>query len=212
MVMVNYSETKEDFYEEQSESGNFLQSWFHTSRNEKTNSFVNKYYKEKGGVVDLGCGNVLWNNNHLTVTGVDVNEGFLDLALRKGRINKKIISSIETTPFPDSSVEIIVITEVIEHVKDLEIQMKEIWRILKPGGYVISSVPYDTNFSLWKPLFVAQCFYQGRIKGDEYYKKECGHINHFSKISIMKLFERNKFSVVEQYNHAYFTIFTIAQK
>lgn len=210
--MIDYSQTKKDLYEEVTSSKNILQSWFHDSRNKLTDFFVNKYYQTGMEIVDLGCGNVLWNSKRLPVTGVDVNEGFLDLSMSRGRLTKKIIAPVDKTTLPNSSVDIVVITEVLEHLGNLKEQMDEIRRILKPGGIIISSVPYDTFFSLWKPLFAVQCFYKGRVQGDEYYKQQCGHINNFSRKSIKKLFFVDDFNIIEQYNHLFFTIFTIAQK
>jgi ubiquinone/menaquinone biosynthesis C-methylase UbiE len=210
--MVNYEEMEGDYYEKYLSSYNFFQKWFHSSRNEEVERFVLKYYKESDAIADLGCGNLLWNHKLLPVIGVDVNENFLDYDLTKGKIVKKVVSPLDDIKIEDNTVDIVIISEVIEHLPELDRHIAEIFRILKPGGKVISSVPYDTNLSLWKPLFAVQCFYQGRIKGDPYYMQNCGHINHFSKKSIAKLFMKHDFKIIEQYNHYYFTIFTVAEK
>lgn len=210
--MIDYSSTKNDLYEEVASSKNILQSWFHDSRSKLTNFFVNKYIKGGDKIVDLGCGNVLWNTNFLPVTGVDINEGSLNISLSRGRLSDVVVALASKTTLPDNSVDIVIITEVLEHLDNLDEQMAEIGRILKPGGTVISSVPYDTYLSLWKPLFAAQCFFRGAILGDDYYKRKCGHINNFSRRSIKQLFIDNYFEIVEQYNHSFFTIFTIVKK
>lgn len=210
--MVDYKKTKSNLYDEVSSSFNFLRSWFHGSRNRKVAKYVDDYYSRDKIIVDLGCGNVLWNEKNIPATGVDVNEGSLDFSLSKKRLSNKIVASTYNTTLPDNFADIIIITEVLEHLDDLNRQMKEIYRILKPGGVVISSVPYDTNLSLWKPLFAIQCFYRGYILGEEYYKEKCGHINNFSKKTIAKLFAENNFKIEEQYNHYFFTIFTIVKK
>lgn len=210
--MIDYSKTKENFYEEQSESSNPLQAWFHSSRNRKTLEFVKKYFTSSDKIVDLGCGNTIWNTESLPVTGVDVNDGFLNLSLSKQRLTEKVVSAIDQTGLPDGYAGVVVITEVLEHIENLPVQMKEIWRILKPGGIVVSSVPYDTFFSFWKPLFALQCFYRGTLLGEEYYKTKCGHINNFSPAKMRELFSGNNFKVVEQFNNLYFNIFTIAKK
>lgn len=210
--MVDYTKMDEKFYEDKTESSNLFQSWFHDSRNKITNNLVTKYYQPGMIIADLGCGNVIWNENKLPVTGIDLNENFLDYSFRKGRINKKIACHLNQLQLEDESVDIIIITEVLEHLPDLDKHLLEIRRVLKPGGLVISSVPYDTNISLWKPLFFIQCFYQGQMRGEKYYQEKCGHINNFSKKSIIQLFNKYKFIFKEQYNHSYFTIFTVFQK
>jgi ubiquinone/menaquinone biosynthesis C-methylase UbiE len=210
--MVDYQKMDPDFYESKLASMNLFQSWFHGSRNEVVEKFVLKYYKEGQLIADLGCGNVLWNSRSLPVVGVDINDDFLTYDLTKGKIIKKVVCTLDDIKLEDGTADIVVISEVIEHLPDLDRHISEIYRILKPGGIVISSVPYDTNFSLWKPLFAVQCFIQGQIFKDKYYQEKCGHINHFSKSSIAGLFSRHKFDIVEQYNHYLFTIFTIARK
>lgn len=210
--MVNYSETEVDFYEQQKKSLNPLRVWFHTSRNDLTRKLVDDFYQQGSVIVDLGCGNVLWNEKLLPVIGVDVNEGFLNFSLNNKRLSQKVIAEIATTGLPENYADIVVITEVLEHVNDLKKQLNEIKRILKPGGVIISSVPYDTRLSMWKPLFAIQCFYRGRILGEQYYKEQCGHINHFSPKSISELFINNGFTVSEQGHNKFFTIFTIAKK
>ncbi len=210
--MVDYSQMPPDFYEQQANSMNKFRAWFHDSRNQVINKYIRKYNASGKMIADLGCGNVLWNKEKLPVIGVDVNEKYLDYNLSQRKITKKVVSPLDNIALEDKSVDIIVISEVLEHLPELDKHLLEIHRILKPGGLVISSVPYDTILSFWKPLFKVQCLYRGYLLGEQYYKENCGHINHFSKKSIANLFAKNYFKVIEQYNHYYFTIFTIAQK
>lgn len=210
--MIAYEDIDEDFYEEQTKSKNLLRSWFHNSRHKIVFNYVNKYRQDGMKIADLGCGNVIWNYSKVPVIGVDVNEKFLNLDLKNNTINEKVVCELDNIKLPNESVDIVIVTEVLEHLPDLEKHLAEIRRILKPGGIVISSVPYDTNLSLWKPLFFVQCLIQGYIYKNDYYKNKCGHINHFSKKSIKELFTKNNFNVIEQSHNFYFTIFTIAQK
>ena len=201
-----------DFYQECELSSNYATSWFHRSRNEITGCLVSSYFFPGATVMDLGCGNVLWNKKKIPVIGVDVNKNFLDYNMDKGTICRKILSPIDKIETPDNSADIIVITEVLEHIADLGKVLGEIGRILKPGGILISSVPYDKAISLWRPLFFLQCFYQGSLLGDDYYKQKCGHINHFSPRSIKNLLQDCEFQVLRQQNNFYLTIFTVAKK
>ena len=57
-------------------------------------------------------------------------------------------SRLETLNLPDSSIEAIGAFDVLEHLEYPEILLREIFRILKPGGYFICSVPaYQWIFS-----------------------------------------------------------------
>ena len=210
--MVDYNEMNQSFYKKASSSKNILRNWFHNSRQEIVARHVKKFYKAGQTIADLGCGNVLWNTKLLPVIGVDINEKFLDYNLSQKTISKKIISPVEKVNLPDESCDIIILTEVLEHLTDPDAALKEVYRLLKIGGIIICSVPYDTFFSLWKPLFAVQCIYRGYLLNENYYKERCGHINNFSPNSIGQIFKRNKFSIIKQINHSFLTIFTIARK
>ncbi|HEY4482970.1 MAG TPA: class I SAM-dependent methyltransferase [Candidatus Paceibacterota bacterium] len=56
--------------------------------------------------------------------------------------NVDVVSSVLHTPFADSSFDTIVSTQVLEHVDDPEQMVREIARLLKPGGYVLVSAPF----------------------------------------------------------------------
>jgi 2-polyprenyl-3-methyl-5-hydroxy-6-metoxy-1,4-benzoquinol methylase len=210
--MVDYNEMDQSFYKKVAGSKNLLRHWFHNSRQKIVTNQIDNFYKEGKVIADLGCGNVLWNTKLLPVIGVDINEKFLDYNLTQKTIFKKIISPVENVHMPDESCDIIVLTEVLEHMVNPDFVLKEVYRLLKPGGIIICSVPYDTFFSLWKPLFAIQCFYRGRLLRENYYKEKCGHINNFSPRSIGEIFKQNKFVILKQINHSYLTIFTIAKK
>jgi len=48
-------------------------------------------------------------------------------------------------PLPDNSVDVVVALNVLEHIKNDEGALKQIYRILKPGGYAIIEVPANSQ-------------------------------------------------------------------
>ncbi len=48
---------------------------------------------------------------------------------------------LSNIPFPDNSIDLIISEDVFEHVEDYDSAMKEIFRVLKPGGEHIFTVP-----------------------------------------------------------------------
>lgn len=48
-------------------------------------------------------------------------------------------------PFPDNSFDVILCNHVLEHIKDDQKAMSELYRILKPNGWAILQVPQDLN-------------------------------------------------------------------
>lgn len=52
---------------------------------------------------------------------------------------------ITKIPFDDNSFDIIISSHVLEHIPDDRAAMKELYRILRPGGYSIHQAPVDTK-------------------------------------------------------------------
>lgn len=55
---------------------------------------------------------------------------------------------IQTTRLPDASYDVIVANHVLEHVDDFRKALKEMYRILSPGGCFICSFPMDSKIEL----------------------------------------------------------------
>lgn len=50
--------------------------------------------------------------------------------------------SLLEVPFPDASMDMVMTTQVIEHIEDHERAASELVRVLKPGGYALVTVPH----------------------------------------------------------------------
>ncbi len=57
-------------------------------------------------------------------------------------IDNRMHQDLMSLSFPDNQFDIVITTDVMEHVKDPYIAQKEIYRILKPGGRHIFTVPF----------------------------------------------------------------------
>jgi SAM-dependent methyltransferase len=53
----------------------------------------------------------------------------------------KIKLDVHDMPFPEGSFDVVFCNHVLEHVKDDLLAMKEIYRVLKPGGFAIAQIP-----------------------------------------------------------------------
>ncbi len=56
--------------------------------------------------------------------------------------NVDVVANIESTPFRDSSVDFAILDTVLEHVPEPHRVVKEIHRILKPGGKIVCITPW----------------------------------------------------------------------
>ena len=88
----------------------------------------------------------------------------------------------------DASLDMVFLLEVLEHLDYPEVALKEISRVVKPGGYLILGVPREP---LWRALNMA------RLKYLHDFGNTTGHLNHWSKKSLIKHVSENFHDVVE---------------
>ena len=82
-------------------------------------------------------GMMLWMKRyHISCTTADLNAA-ADLKL-----------DIQATGLPDDSYDFIFCNHVLEHVDDFRLALKELYRILKPHGYLICSFPMDPKIEV----------------------------------------------------------------
>lgn len=106
-----------------------------------------KYYINSNSIVlDAGCGDkgIISEFKFLPelIVGVDINKRILD---RNQTVNKKILANLEHIPLNDNSVDIVTSEFVLEHLCRPELVLREISRILKPGGVFIFITPNIIN-------------------------------------------------------------------
>lgn len=195
-----YEGLPQDFYDESLRSSNPVTRHYHGSRYAKIRRFLESRYSDGMEVLDLGCGSANWNSGKLPLIGIDGNRAMLEHGKSEGRIGRAIVADISRAPLPleQESSDIIIISEVLEHMENPAALLREARRILRAGGFLIVTVPLDTPFSAWSVLFGLNCFLRGDLLGNEYYRKRCGHIRHFSEKSITAMLGSAGFSVVEK--------------
>jgi len=57
-----------------------------------------------------------------------------------------VIGPLESMPFPDASFDSVLCNAVLEHVEDVHRSMREIGRVVKPGGHVVVAIPFLQPF------------------------------------------------------------------
>lgn len=99
---------------------------------------------EGSSVLDAGAGTCLYRHyfDHCRYTSQD----FMKYAGYDGFYGDiDIVSTIEYIPVPDDSFDVILCTEVFEHVPDPMAALKELARILKPGGRMFLTAPLGSG-------------------------------------------------------------------
>lgn len=133
-------------------------------------------------VLDVGCGigdnlNSLLSEE-LRLFGVEYSEPSLAIAksLLPSSVELKQGSATEL-PYDSNRFDVILCTEVIEHIADHWQALREISRVLKSGGLLILSVPYRH----WFPSY----FYL------------MGHYRHYTKDELTDILSKLQFNILE---------------
>mgnify|MGYP001587009636 CR=1 FL=1 len=151
-------------------------------------------------VLDVGCGEgylgaeIAKNNNF--VVGVDISEKSVGKAKKILHDAMALDLQEEKVPYADKFFDVIVMTEVIEHLLLPEEVFKETKRLLKDDGFMIITTP---NFLFFvnriKILF-------GQFEYTESGFLDRGHIHFFQIDSFEKMLKQTGLKV-DLYNHVY---------
>jgi len=101
---------------------------------------IRSYQMEGDKILDWGCGHgqmaYLLHNRGLDVTCFDIDKNDSQELPLLNLINKKVHYSEDKIriPFDASSFDAVLSSGVLEHVEDIALSLKEIYRILKPQG------------------------------------------------------------------------------
>lgn len=101
----------------------------------------------QGRVLDLGCSvgyaTAQLRRKGYQAVGVDNSPWCIAWAKRLYTVGEYALCSAEELPLPDASFDGILCLDVLEHVTDETAVMREMRRLLKPGGTLVISVPHQ---------------------------------------------------------------------
>jgi SAM-dependent methyltransferase len=94
-------------------------------------------------ILDAGCGsgrNMVELARHGNVTGVELSDTSVRVA-RERNVGEVLEGSVMEMPFDESSFDLTVSLDVIEHLEDDVGALRELRRVTKPGGALLVTVP-----------------------------------------------------------------------
>lgn len=112
-------------------------------------------------ILDVGCGRGFYLKLLSVfpfvekIVGVEINPNYADMAKSLVKNDKKAkvtVGSIYQLPFTDNYFDVVIASEILEHLTDEKTALKEIKRVLKSGGTLLLTVPNKNFPFLWDPL------------------------------------------------------------
>ena len=133
-------------------------------------------------ILDVGCGEghvirLIRNNDwNLKLVGLDIDKNSLKMAKEKIENVNFIYGDIYELPFDDNSFDLVICSEVLEHLKKPALAMKELNRVA--SKFLFLSVPHEPYF--WVCNFIT-------FNHISSWGNAPGHINHWGLKSFREL-------------------------
>jgi len=161
-----------------------LRRWMHAELRDLPNS---------APVLEVGCGDASFTAdlaNHFSgVTAIDISAGQIaENAARFPGIKFLQHDVAERFPFADGTFEVIWCSEVLEHLFDPAFALREMHRILKPGGRLLATVPYHGRF---KNVLIAL------FKWDDHFVPSSPHIRFYTNRSLSRITSAAGFKAIK---------------
>jgi len=160
---------------------------------------------ENGKVLDIGCGDGLITSligdiTKAEVHGVDISKSAVSEARKKGVLARTLNVDRDGFPFKKNTFDSVFCGDLIEHLYDTEKLLDDVIQIMKPGGYLIISVPniaswYNRCFLLlgYMPVWIESSL--KTYTGNPFIKDGMGHIHAFTRDSLKELLRLKGFSI-----------------
>ena len=159
-----------------------LQRWWQRERYR----IIRDFTEDKMRILDSGCGSTQILNAVPQTIGMDVQHNKLRYMRRPARA--LVNASIFDLPFCDASFEVIISSQVIEHVPESPAIFSEVARCLEPGGIYILGTP-DYGRWQWPVIEKLYAFAQPNGYADE-------HITHYSLQSLQEHLKSHGFEII----------------
>ena len=163
-----------------------------------TTRFYNKIYqqiekyinrKNKVKVLDIGCAYGFMLKRfpyHFEKYGLDVSKYAIEIAKKRHpEINFKVGEIEKKLPYPSNFFDVIIMNDVIEHLKYPEQALENMYAVLKKGGILYVTTP---NLNIIRKVIF------------KYADKKEHHISLFTHSNLLKLLKSKKFTILEHWS------------
>ncbi len=160
---------------------------------------IDKYRSDKDvSHLDLGCGlgylMAKVAQRGLVTNGTDISRTFLDIAeekLKHWHLPYEKIAEVDLQKFidlPDNSYDIITSTDVLEHLEQPQLLLRQIRRLLKDDGHAF--ICTNNIFSIW---------WLEKMANERLFRKQCFHPidEWFNIFTLRRLIEKSGLKIIE---------------
>lgn len=140
-------------------------------------------------ILDYGCGNVGYladfHSRGIDIAGAELSARVVAECQRNG-FDVRQVRSFSEIPFGDAEFDVVYLMQVFEHLRDPNLFLQELGRILKPKGLLYLAVPNAE--SVWRRVF-------GRNWVSGWFAPF--HLFHYTATSLANLARKHGFDLVE---------------
>lgn len=178
----------EDYISHTDSKRNWFEKAYHFVRGmalKRKLKLINSFPVSGKTILDVGCGTGDFlqtaKNNSWNVYGIEPNEKARAIANSKTR--NQVFDTNTLQEFESGAFDVITLWHVLEHLPNLETEIQNLNRLLKPNGRLVIAVPnfksYDAKHynAFWAAYDVPR------------------HLWHFSQTSISKLFSKHNLEI-----------------
>lgn len=149
----------------------------------KRYEIISRFVKNPKIVLDIGCSNGIFLDlyKNSETWGVEPSENYKVAALK---MHKILNTTFEKANLPQNYFDLIIMNHTLEHVKDADLVLAKIYRLLNKGGILFIDVPNAGGIG-------------SKLLGDKWpYKLPEEHTYQFTKVSLSNLVTNTGFSVI----------------
>jgi ubiquinone/menaquinone biosynthesis C-methylase UbiE len=149
--------------------------WYYAGKREIVKYWIRKTYgmRRSFRLLDCGAGSGAFAESlckEMSMIAMDDHKESLEILERRIPRESVVSGSCTSIPFPEDSFEIVTALDVVEHIPNDHLAVKEMTRVLKPGGIMVITVP--AMMCLWSD-----------------WDETLHHQRRYSKTSLLKLFQ-----------------------
>ena len=139
-------------------------------------------------VVDLGCGDARTIGDQVVqrdvdYTGLDISPSAVARATDRG-LDVRLVEDISATGLPEKGSDVVFVVEVLEHLLDPMSAVQEAYRILKPGGSLLITVP---NAAVWPRRLELLALGRPNAMGDDLSRSQPWRDPHIRSFTVSTL-------------------------